>query len=115
MPTPCPKPAPRTVSVGAASAAAGTRANAATTAAVLGREAERIRCCELGRRAKVAVTGRLGDRFGRTAGIGRLRGVPGGGGRQVRLRDPGRGDARPQPVAGELLRGLPPRSTRTGR
>ena len=41
--------------------------------------------------------------------------MPGGRGGQVRVRDPRRGDARPQPVAGELLGLLHPCSTRAGR
>ena len=62
--------------------------------------------------ATLARHDRRGEVSGNGAqGVGPVRGVPGGRGGQVRLRDPGGGDARPQRVARQLLCRLHPGST----
>src|SRR5215213_8559268 len=105
MPTPWPKPAPRIVNLEEA-AAPLLMSSRQGTARVRMRVRARIRT---GWTATLARHDRRGEVSGNGAqGVGPVRGVPGGGGGRVRLRDPGRGDARPQRVARRLLCRLHP-------
>src|SRR4051794_27508308 len=111
MPTPWPKPAPRIVKVVLAPAGAASNSVARMT------EKSRVIGSVRKRPSKLAGhPGRGGVAEVELAqGVGPVRGVPGGGGRQVRLRHPGRGDFGPERIPAGLVRVLRAGAPRAGR
>src|SRR4051812_15088065 len=97
MPTPWPKPAPRMVKVVLASA---TGAESSSVARMM--ESSRV----IGSRRLSKLAGHPGRggvaEVELAQGVGPVRGVPGSGGRQVRLRHSGRGDFGPERIPAGL-------------